>query len=164
MKKILLLSALLASTIVNANAPFQNRFFDSGFNKNIWSDFDRQFQQFNSRINEIQNQTTFGAQTRRYFDKDKSQYIILINTQGLNKENLDITTKDEMIHIKGKVRKSSKTANSNSSASSSFSQSFSLPADADAEHIDASFEKGVLTVSIPKLSQVKPLVQKITIK
>ena len=36
------------------------------------------------------------------------------------------------------------------------SRSFPLPPDADGEHLDASFEDGVLTITIPKLEEAKP--------
>jgi HSP20 family molecular chaperone IbpA len=38
----------------------------------------------------------------------------------------------------------------------SFSRSFWLPSDADEEHVDASFEDGVLTKRLPKTQARKP--------
>ena len=38
----------------------------------------------------------------------------------------------------------------------SFTRSFSLPNSVDSERIDANYDKGILTVSIPKKEEVKP--------
>ncbi|MGC3977238.1 MAG: Hsp20/alpha crystallin family protein [Paludibacteraceae bacterium] len=38
----------------------------------------------------------------------------------------------------------------------SFSRSFTLPQTADGEKISANYEKGILTVSIPKKEETKP--------
>ena len=37
-----------------------------------------------------------------------------------------------------------------------FERSFTLPATVDAEHIKAGYDKGVLTVTLPKMEQAKP--------
>ena len=43
-----------------------------------------------------------------------------------------------------------------------FVRSLSLPSTADAEHIEATFDKGVLSIRVPKVEQAKP--KKITVK
>ncbi len=162
--KNLLLTTLLVSSVAIANQPFQNNFFDQGFNNNVWSSFNQQFQQFNNEMRDLQNKSIFGAQTNRYFNDKSNSYIIEIKVDGLAKENLDINTKDNMIHIAGRVQKTAKTANSSRSSSKQFSQSYSLPLDADGDNIDAEFKDDILIVSIPKLDTPKPRTNKITIK
>ncbi|SMN17132.1 Small heat shock protein [uncultured Candidatus Thioglobus sp.] len=98
----------------------------------------------------VQNKTIFGTQTNRYFDELTSSYIIEITVKGLAKENLDISTKNNMIHINGNVQKIEKTANSSHTSSSQFSQSYSLPNNADKNSISTKFKKGMLIISIPK--------------
>jgi len=134
------------------------------FSNNIWSDFNKQFQHFDNQMREMQSTTSFGTQSRRYIDEQTNSYIIQIQVNNLDKENLDISTKDDTIYIKGSIQISKKTDNSSRTASSRFSQSYSLPTDADEDNIDANFKDGVLTVSIPKLDKPKPKVKKIQIK
>ena len=160
MNKKILLSLLVLSGTAGANAPFQNGMFGN----NIWSDFNKQFQHFDSQMREMQSTTSFGTQSRRYIDEQTNSYIIQIQVNNLDKENLDISTKDDTIYIKGSIQISKKTDNSSRTASSRFSQSYSLPTDADEDNIDANFKDGVLTVSIPKLDKPKPKVKKIQIK
>jgi HSP20 family molecular chaperone IbpA len=96
-----LLAALLVSSGAMANQPFQDAFF----NNSVWSNFNKQFQQFNNEVRATQNQSMFGAQTKRFFDRQSNRYMIEVEVNGLAKENLDITSKDGMIHINGHVQK-----------------------------------------------------------
>ena len=148
MYKLLLTSVLLiSSTLINANDRPQSRFSDNSFNKNIWNDFNKQFEQFEQRMNQMQSQNNFGTQSRRYFDKENNNYVIQISVDGLNKENMEIITKDNIISIKGKIKIQRRLGNNLSTSSKSFSQSFSLPNDADDSNINANFKDKILTVS-----------------
>ena len=158
MYKLLLTSVLLiSSAMINANDR-------NSFNNNIWYDFNKQFEQFEQRMNQMQSQNNFGTQSRRYFDKENNNYVIQISVDGLNKENMEIITKDNIISIKGKIKIQRRLGNNLSTSSKSFSQSFSLPNDADDSNINANFKDKILTVSIPKLEEPKPTVRKIEIK
>ena len=163
MKNTLLIAMLISSGVM-AHQPFYNYSPSQGFNNNSWSNFNRQFQQFNNEMRAVQNQNSIGTQTKRYFDDQSNHYKIEIKVKGLAKENLDITTRSNMIYISGRVQISEKTANSSRTSSSNFSQSYSLPNDADTNNINAEFKSGLLIVSIPKLEKAKPLVNKITIQ
>ncbi len=158
--KNLLLAVLLISNATIANQAFQS----NHLNGNVWSNFNQQFQQFNNKMRDMQNSSIFGAQTNRYFDDKTNHYVIEIKVSGLTKENLNITAKNNMIHIEGGIKKTEKTANSSRSSSKRFSQSYSLPNDADSENIDAEFKENILIVSIPKLDTPKPQVNKVIIK
>ncbi|MDB2589739.1 Hsp20/alpha crystallin family protein [Candidatus Thioglobus sp.] len=159
-----LLIALLISSSVMAHQPFHNYSSSHGLHNNSWSNFNKQFQQFNNKMRAVHNQNAISTQTKRYFDDQSNHYMIEIKVKGLAKENLDITTRNNMIYISGRVQISKKTANSSRTSSSKFSQSYSLPNDADTDNINAEFKNGILAVSIPKLEKAKPLVNKITIQ
>ncbi|MCB1379821.1 MAG: Hsp20/alpha crystallin family protein, partial [Alphaproteobacteria bacterium] len=45
-----------------------------------------------------------------------------------------------------------------------FERSFSVPAEIDADKVQAAFDKGVLTVTLPKLPEAKSKAQKIEVK
>lgn len=163
MKNTLLVTLLLSTNVI-ANQPFQNNFFDRGFNQGVWSNFNQQFQQFNNEMRAVQNRNIFGAQTKRYFDEKSNRYMIEIEVQGLAKKDLDITSENGLIHIKGHVKKIEKMGNNTRSSSSQFSQSYSLPNDADANNINAEFKDSCLVISIPKLTKTTPVVKQITVK
>ncbi|WP_225879771.1 Hsp20/alpha crystallin family protein [Abyssogena phaseoliformis symbiont] len=77
-----------------------------------------------------------------------------------SKENLDISTNNGSIFIKGRVKKIQNTAHSSSTSSGSFSQKFTLPHDVDTDNINTSFSSNILSVSIPKLEETKPQIRK----
>ncbi len=156
----LLLPILLISSTINAN----NDLFNNDFNHNVWRDFEQHFQQFNYKINQIQNSSNFGVQSRKYFNNQTNNYIIQIKANGLSKENFDISIKDGSIFIKGSIKKAQNTARNSSISSSSFFQSFTLPYDVDTDNINVSFNNNILSVSIPKLRQSKSQMRKITIQ
>ncbi|BBB24082.1 heat shock protein Hsp20 [Isorropodon fossajaponicum endosymbiont JTNG4] len=158
-----LLPILLISSVISANS-LNNDLFDNGFKHNVWRDFEQLFQQFNYKMSQIQSSSNFGTKGRRYFDNQTNNYIIQLKVNGLNKENLDISTNNGRIFIKGRVKKIQNTAHSSSTSSGSFSQSFTLPYDVDTDNINASFNNNILTVSIPKLKQPKLQIRKITIQ
>lgn len=160
MKKLLLPLLMLSSALYAQ--PYQSNFFNNGFGGNVWSNFNQEFQQFSNEMRQIQNERIFSAQTNRYFDDKTNHYMIEIKVDGLGKENLDITTKDDMIHIIGSVQEIKKTPNGSHSSSRKFSQSYSLPTDADSDNVNAEFNNGILAVSIPKLN--KPKSNKVSIK
>ncbi len=156
----LLLPILLISSTISAHSDF----FGHDFNHNFWRDFEQQFRQFDDRIKQIQNSSNFVSQSRNYFDNQTNNYIIQIKVNGLNKENLDISTNDGSIFIKGSIQKVQSSDQSSSTSSSSFFQSFTLPHDVDTDNINASFSDNILSISIPKLKQAEPKIQKITIQ
>ena len=165
MNKLLLIFALLISTTLSAHNPFHSDFFHHGFNDGFWRDFDRQFQQIDRQINQLKKSgNSFSTQSRQYFDEKNNNYVVQIVIDGLTKDNIDISTTNNMITIKGSHKIEKQSTSGTSRSSRSFTQSFSLPRDADQDNIDASFDNNILTISIPKLDQPKPLVQKITIK
>lgn len=160
MRNTLLVALLVLSGSTIANQSFQNSFFSNS----VWSNFNRQFQQFHNEMRAAQNQDIFGAQTKRYFNTQTNRYIIEVEVNGLTKKNLDITSKDGMIHINGYVQKSEQTENSTYNTSNKFLQSYSLPSDADTNNINAEFKDNCVIISIPKLAKVTSLVNKIAIQ
>ena len=159
-----LLLALLITTAVSAHEPFNRGFFHPGFNQNIWHDFDRQFREFEQKMRRAQyQQPSFATQSRNYFDANNHQYVIEIKVEGLDKDNLEISTEDGVISIRGKKVIKRQSGNNTARSSSSFSQSLSLPEDADADNIQAKFEDATLRITLPKLAP-KPKTQTIEIQ
>ncbi len=157
MNKILPIAVLLASALVNAHGPFQSGFFNQGFNNGFWHDFDQQFQRLDYEMNR------FNSQSKQYFDKDSNSYVVEVRLSGLSKKDIDISTHQNTLVIKGSRNSERTSNNQNTKSSTNFSHTMSIPRDGDKDNISANFKDGVLTVSIPKLDKPKPKVQKITI-
>lgn len=81
-------------------------------------------------------------------------YTISIELPGVAEDDIQLTTEDGVITIKGekKTQREEKgdTWFFSERQYGSFSRSFRLPPDADEAGIDAALKDGVLTVSVPK--------------
>ncbi len=79
---------------------------------------------------------------------------------GLTKDDVNITLENNVLTISGerKFEKDAKKDNYHriERAYGAFSRSFSLPANVRTDQVRASFQDGVLTVSLPKAEEAKP--------
>jgi HSP20 family protein len=96
----------------------------------------------------------------------KEDFIVTMDLPGIEPDSVDVTVEDSTLTVSGSRELSSETREENylrvERRYGQFSRSLSLPASADANKIDAHFDKGVLTISVPKAEEAKP--KKITIK
>ncbi|MHA1671325.1 MAG: Hsp20/alpha crystallin family protein [Promethearchaeota archaeon] len=88
---------------------------------------------------------------------------------GLDKENIELIIRDDMLEIKGEHKEETKEEEEGQLVrkeyhSSSYYRAFNLPENIDRDNIDAKLTKGVLTVKIPKVAPPKPEEKKIEIK
>ena len=87
---------------------------------------------------------------------------------GCAAEDIDVELKDGILTIRGekKVEKddSQKDYHIMERSYGMFERSFTLPAEVDGSKVDASFDKGVLKVMLPKLPEEQSKAQKITVK
>jgi HSP20 family protein len=88
------------------------------------------------------------------------RYEVHVDLPGLEPGDVNVTFEDGMLTISGKrqFREEGKgdTWHRIERGFGSFARSIRLPQTADTERIEASFDKGVLTVSVPKVEQAKP--------
>ncbi|HEX4963387.1 MAG TPA: Hsp20/alpha crystallin family protein [Thermoanaerobaculia bacterium] len=92
-------------------------------------------------------------------------YRLLAELPGLTREDVEITLENNVLRLSGE-RKFEKDVKKESyqrieRTYGSFTRSFSLPHQVNAEGVQAAFENGVLTITVPKAEQAKP--RKITI-
>jgi HSP20 family protein len=87
---------------------------------------------------------------------------------GVEAKDIDVQLKDGVLTIKGekKVEKDEKQKDYHVVERSygMFERSFTVPAEVDASKVDATFDKGVLKVTLPKLPAAQAKVQKIAVK
>lgn len=98
----------------------------------------------------------------------KDVYEINIELPGVDEEDIDISVQENVISIKGEKKfeqeKKEKDYYFSERRYGSFQRSFRLPADVQTDKIDAHFEKGVLTITMPKLAELPSANQKIQIR
>ena len=153
-------SALPSASQMN-NTPFadqiqQMREMQSQMNQSIRSSMNSPFFGHNpmsqSNFNKLNAQASGYPQTK-YFIKGNA-YVAELAIPGMDKKNIKIELKNNILTVSGKTQKSEKN-NSNSQQSSysyakQFSQKIGVPHDADASKIKSNYKNGILTITIPK--------------
>jgi HSP20 family protein len=93
-------------------------------------------------------------------------YNVVAELPGFNPDEVDVTVNEGTLTIKGERKFYSEVNEENfhrvERRFGAFQRLVSLPAQVDAAKVEANFDKGVLTISIPKAEVAKP--RKIEIK
>jgi len=97
-----------------------------------------------------------------------NQLLIDAEVPGVKKEDLKITLQDNILTIEGEKKNVSEENGEKyfrtERSYGSFKKSFSLPEDVDSEKVDAKFKDGVLSISLEKLEEKKPVEKVIEVK
>ncbi|CDX53225.1 Hsp20/alpha crystallin family protein [Mesorhizobium sp. M2C.T.Ca.TU.002.02.1.1] len=95
-------------------------------------------------------------------------FEITAELPGIDEKNVDIKLANNVLTIKGEKNEEKEEKEKDYYLSErrygSFQRSFQLPDGVDADKIDASFAKGVLTVKLPKTAEARKAEKKITVK
>lgn len=92
--------------------------------------------------------------------------IVKATTPGLKPEDLNISVTGDTLSIRGEVKEEKEEEGARhhirERQHASFSRSILLPTSVNAEKAEAVFENGILTLTLPKVEEVKP--KMITVK
>lgn len=93
-------------------------------------------------------------------------YTMTVELPGLDEKDVKVQVGNDMLTISGKkkVERSDEKTHYSERTYGSFTRVFTLPLDADRNAISANFDKGVLTLGIPKTAVPPPQVKQINIK
>ncbi len=95
-------------------------------------------------------------------------FEVTVDLPGLEPSDVSVTFEDGVLTISGKREitsdRSDETFHRIERSYGSFARSLRLPRAADGEKIEASFDKGVLTVTVPKAEIAKPRTIEVTAK
>jgi len=95
-------------------------------------------------------------------------YTVVAELPGIDPKEVEITVQEGTLLLKGekKFEQESKGEGYHRMERSygSFRRGITLPKGVDVEHIDATFNNGLLTLNVPKLPESKPQARKIEIK
>lgn len=101
-------------------------------------------------------------------EEKPKEYVISAELPGMDEKDIDITVSEGVLTIKGEKKTEDERDENNVHISErsygSFRRSFRLPPEVSNEKIVANFDKGVLTVSVPKAPEAESPVRKVKIK
>lgn len=87
-------------------------------------------------------------------------YMIRATVPGINPENVKITVQDNMLTMRGESSGEEERKDQNyilhERHTTSFNRTIALPGTVDADHAQARYENGVLTLTLPKSPEAKP--------
>lgn len=87
-------------------------------------------------------------------------YTVKASVPGLNPDDIEITLEDNTLTIQGKYVQEEENENERyhlrERRTGSFSRTVNFPVLVNAEAVEAQYEHGVLTLTVPKAEEVKP--------
>ncbi len=87
-------------------------------------------------------------------------YVVKASIPGVNPDDIEVTLENNMLTIKGEVKMDETLEEADyhlrERRYGSFSRSVRLPVAVNADAVSASYEHGVLTLTIPKADEFKP--------
>jgi HSP20 family protein len=87
--------------------------------------------------------------------EDNDNTYVRAELPGINRSDINVEMVEDYLTISG-ARKSAEKENSQGEQSFSFSRSVTIPEHVQADKVSASYENGVLTVTLPKREEAKP--------
>jgi len=112
--------------------------------------------------------STTAIPVRLDIKEDEKAFHVTADLPGLSEKDVDVTFDDGVLTIRGqkKVERDEKkdTWHVVERFSGSFARQLALATSVDAAAIEAKFEKGVLTILLPKMTEEKTSVHKIEVK
>lgn len=94
--------------------------------------------------------------------EDPDRYVLVAELPGLTKDDVQIELKENVLTLRGERKfheeYKDQTCHRMERAYGAFVRSFSLPSQVETSKVEAKFQDGVLTVSVPKAAAAKPRV------
>ena len=98
----------------------------------------------------------------------KDAFVVKIELPGMTEKDVNVSISGDLLTIKGEKKKEKQEKDEHFHRveihSGSFQRSFQLPSSVKADKIEASFDKGILKISLPKIEDAKKKDIKIQIK
>jgi HSP20 family protein len=92
--------------------------------------------------------------------------VMKLELAGIDPEDVDVSVEDSTLTVSGERRFSSEVTEESyhrvERRYGRFARSIGLPQTANVDEVEAAFDKGVLTIEVPKMEEAKP--RKITVK
>jgi HSP20 family protein len=92
--------------------------------------------------------------------EDEHSLVLKLEVPGMNEEDINVSLENETLTVQGerKFEKEEKEENFHriERRYGSFTRTFKLPGTVDAEKVDASYDKGILKITLAKKAEAKP--------
>lgn len=90
--------------------------------------------------------------------ENETNYELVMNVPGFEKEDIEISTNDGILEVKSEKEETNENKDNDKyiikeRSSSSFKRCFKLPSNVDVKTISAKMDKGVLTLTLPKVEK-----------
>jgi len=111
------------------------------------------------------NSDAQGEETRAWvppvdIQENGDAYLFHAELPGMSKDDIHITLENSVLRLSGerKFEKDAKKENYHrvERTYGTFTRTFTLPTQVDPEQVQAAFENGILTITVPKAEQAKP--------
>ncbi len=127
---------------------------------NLYGDLDNMMAGFFRPIGDMAPFTQNGWVPAADIRETREAYVVETELPGLAKDDVSVTFENGVLTLSGERKLEAETEEENyrrvERRYGSFSRSFSLPREVDAEGVKATFKHGLLTVTVPKVEEVKP--------
>ena len=95
-------------------------------------------------------------------------YKVVAELPGMDEKNIEVKIANSMLTIKGEKQEEKQEEKQDyyirERSFGSFERTFPVPDGVELDKVDASFKKGVLTVTLPKTAEAQKVEKKITVK
>jgi len=92
--------------------------------------------------------------------EQENEYVVKVELPGVAKDEVKISVESNILTIKGEKKQEKEEKNKNfhrvERSYGSFQRSFTLPSTVKNDKIDAVFNNGILTITMPKSEEAKP--------
>lgn len=141
---------------------WRNRFSPFRDFAKLQSEFDRAFQEMG--LSHPQSLGTKELAPSCEITEDKSNFVIKFDIPGVHKENVKVELDNRLLTVTAERREEKRTEDKAGESKThfseisygSFSRSFTLPTQVDEAKVEAKFDHGVLTVTLPKSEASQP--------
>lgn len=96
--------------------------------------------------------------------ENEKEYVVELALAGVKKEDISLNLDDNVLSISAERKESESKYNRKQTFYGKYEKSFTLPESVDKESIQASFEDGILKLSIPKVEEKQKVMKQIEIK
>lgn len=125
----------------------------SNNNRDLWRGFESFFNTapfYNSSYPQHKSNSTYRPAVDLF--EDESNYFVRAEIPGFKKKELEVNLEGDRLMLKGEQKKKGEGEKS----TLSFYRSVNLPSTIESNKIEAHYENGMLTVTIPKAESAKP--------
>ncbi len=132
-----------------------------------WSPFLEPFEEMDKFIEEWHKQGVKGFAPAVDVYETKSNVVVEAPLAGVDPKHVSISIENDVLTIKGEVKKESEVDEKNyyrkEVRSGSFFRSISLPSHVNGDKATAESQEGMLTITIPKVTPTAPKTIKVTV-